>query len=114
STDRIRRNGDGGSKAQAPERGGSRDPTEGLPLPDRSAHQASLSAACPPPGSLPRNPPPQTTFASPLRRRRLSVGAGSKRLQGDPFASLNDVLERLSTHPIDRHAELCPTPSASS
>ena len=31
-----------------------------------------------------------------------------KRLGGDPFAYLKDVLERLPTHPIDRLAELLP------
>ena len=35
------------------------------------------------------------------------VGRG-KRLGGDPFAYLKDVLERLPTHPIDRLAELLP------
>ena len=31
-----------------------------------------------------------------------------KRLGGDPFAYLKDVLERLPTQPIDRLAELLP------
>ena len=35
------------------------------------------------------------------------VGSG-KRLGGDPFVYLKDVLERLPTHPIDRLAELLP------
>jgi transposase len=37
-----------------------------------------------------------------------SFVAGCKRLGGDPFAYLKDVLERLPTHPIDRLAELLP------
>jgi len=34
--------------------------------------------------------------------------ASCKRLGGDPFAYLKDVLERLPTHSIDRLAELLP------
>jgi len=37
-----------------------------------------------------------------------SVVGSCKRLGGDPFAYLKDVLERLPTHPIDRLAELLP------
>jgi transposase len=35
------------------------------------------------------------------------VGSG-RRLGGDPFAWLKDILERLPTQPIDRRAELLP------
>ena len=34
--------------------------------------------------------------------------ARRKRLGGDPFAYLKDVLERLPTHPLDRLAEFLP------
>ena len=37
-----------------------------------------------------------------------SFVASCKRLGGDPFAYLKDVLERLPPHPIDRLAELLP------
>jgi hypothetical protein len=46
--------------------------------------------------------------ASPFLGPLYSFVAYCKRLGGDPFASLKDVLERLPTHSIDRLAELLP------
>jgi transposase len=37
-----------------------------------------------------------------------SFVASCKRLGGDSFSYLKDVLERLPTHPLDRLAELLP------
>ncbi|WP_169981446.1 transposase domain-containing protein [Tautonia rosea] len=37
-----------------------------------------------------------------------SVVGSCKRLGGDPFADLNDVLNRLPTHPVERLGELLP------